>query len=155
MRSACGLVLGVLQSRSSPPKISPKTSVRVDGLQRWAETGFKGWHLSAGWWKSWLKSGCCERADAAVRTLRLQVRRVNLLPRHSVSSPGGFKTCCSLKLTILLPLAWRSCSSLITGFRDIWESCFAQRACPNSSWCEADGQPRDLHFSLFQEYCAV
>lgn len=79
---------GMLQSRSSTLKTSPKTSVRVDGLQRLAETGFKGWRLSEGRWKSRLKLGRCERTDAAVRTRRLEAHRVNLLLRHAVSSPG-------------------------------------------------------------------
>lgn len=87
-RSAGALVPGVLQSRSSTPKTSPKTSVHVDGLQPVAEMGFKAWRLFEGRWKLGLKSGCCERTDAAVRTLLLQARGVNLLPRHSVSSPA-------------------------------------------------------------------
>ena len=70
-------------------------------------------------------------------------------------SAGGFKACCSLKFTILLPRAWRSCSSLTTGFRDTWEQRFAQRACPNSSWCETDGQRWDLHFFLRVPLCVI
>lgn len=141
------MVLGVLQSRSSPPKTSPKKSAPMDGLQRSAERGFKGRCLSEGRWKSRLKSGCCKRTNAAVNSVSSGTRSKPPSPaRREQPSTGGFKTCCSLKLTILLPLAWHSCSSLVTGFRNIQERGFAQRACQNSSWCETDGQRWDLPF---------
>lgn len=77
---------GAAAQKQPTENVGPKSSVWVDGLLRLAETGFKGWRLSEGRWKLWLKSGCCERTDTAVRTRRLQARRVNLLPWHGASS---------------------------------------------------------------------
>lgn len=109
--------------------VAPKTTlVCMDGL---AGTGLEGWCWPEGQWESKLKVGCCERTDVAVRTQCLQARGVHLHSWQNVKEPGadGFKTCCSLKLTILLPIAWLSCFHFTAGFGDIWARCCAQRAC--------------------------
>lgn len=76
----------VAEQKQHTKNIAKKILCMWMDCSTWAESAFEGWCLSEGQWESWLKSACCKRMDAAVRTRHLQVHRVNVLPRHGASS---------------------------------------------------------------------